>query len=191
VIYYYGFSQIMKKNSDTEIDNALDNFPDSLAKIVKVLFDVKNFRKKINARNTLVKMGKTIIPQMHLLVKSENGLIRMEAAKIVELVADRRSIPVLISLLNDKEFEIRWIAAEGLIKIGRRSLLPLLKAVRDGESSFFLNRGAHHILFSLLNDKEKRKLKPLIQSLDDYHELGETAPVEASKAINIIYKIKS
>jgi HEAT repeat protein len=172
----------MKKNNDTEIDNALDNFPDSLGKIVRVLF---------NARNTLVKMGKTIIPQMHSLVKSENGLIRMEAAKIVELVADRRSIPVLISLLNDKEFEIRWIAAEGLIKIGRRSLLPLLKAVRDGESSFFLNRGAHHILFSLLNDKEKGKLKPLIQSLDDYHELGETAPVEASKAINIIYKIKS
>jgi HEAT repeat protein len=136
-------------------------------------------------------MGKTIVPQMHILVKSENGLIRMEAAKIVELIADRRSISVLISLLNDKEFEIRWIAAEGLIKIGRRSLLPLLKAVRDGESSFFLNKGAHHILLSLLNEKEKGKLRPLIQSLDDYRELGETAPVEASKAIRTIYKKKS
>jgi HEAT repeat protein len=191
VNYFYRYSQIMKKNSETEIDNALNDFPDSLGKLFRALLDVKNFRKKINARNSLVKMGKTIVPQMHILVKSENGLIRMEAAKIVELIADRRSISVLISLLNDKEFEIRWIAAEGLIKIGRRSLLPLLKAVRDGESSFFLNKGAHHILLSLLNEKEKGKLRPLIQSLDDYRELGETAPVEASKAIRTIYKKKS
>jgi HEAT repeat protein len=70
----------------------------------------------------------------------------MEAAKIVELIADRRSIPLLINLLDDKEFEIRWIAAEGLIKIGRRSILPLLKSVRDGESSYFHNKGAHHVL---------------------------------------------
>jgi len=61
-------------------------------------------------------MGTEIIPQMHKLLGSPNRLLCMEAAKIVELIADRRSIPLLIGLLDDKEFEIRWIAAEGLIK---------------------------------------------------------------------------
>ncbi|MGA2406446.1 MAG: hypothetical protein ABSF81_06815 [Bacteroidales bacterium] len=52
---------------------------------------------------------------MHKLLDSKNGLLRTEAAKIVELIADKRSIPLLINLLDNNEFEIRWIAAEGLI----------------------------------------------------------------------------
>ncbi len=34
---------------------------------------------------------------------AENWLLRVEAAKVVKLIADRRSIPLLINLLNDKE----------------------------------------------------------------------------------------
>ena len=127
----------MKKDSNTEIDNALNDFPINLAKLIKRSLDTKNFSKKLAARDTLVSMGKTIIPHLHKLLNSENDLLRMEAAKIVELIADRRSIPFFITLLDDREFEIRWIAAEGLIRIGRRSLLPLLKSIRDGKSSFF------------------------------------------------------
>lgn len=180
----------MKKSDITEIDNALNDFPGNLAKLIKVSLDTKNSGKKLAARSTLAGMGKTIIPKMHKLLDSENGLIRMEAAKIVELIADRRSIPLLINLLDDKEFEIRWIAAEGLIKIGRRSILPLIKSVRDGDSSYFLNKGAHHVLNSLLNESEKKKLNPLLLSLDDSSGLGETAPVEASIAIKTIFKGK-
>jgi HEAT repeat protein len=180
----------MKKSDVTEIDNALDDFPINLAKLIQGSLDTKNSSKKLAARSTLVSMGKTIIPKMHKLLESENGLLRMEAAKIVELIADRRSIPLLINLLDDKEFEIRWIAAEGLIKIGRRSILQLLKSVRDGASSYFHNKGAHHVLNGLLNESEKEKLRPLLLSLDDVNELGETAPVEASKAIKTIFKGK-
>jgi HEAT repeat protein len=180
----------MKKSDITEIDNALNDFPDNLAKLIKGSLDTKSSGKKLAARSTLVRMGKTIIPQLHKLLDSENGLLRMETAKIVELIADRRSIPILIRLLDDKEFEIRWIAAEGLIKIGRRSILPLLKSVRDGESSFLHNKGAHHVLLSLLNKNEKDKLTSLLQSLDNAQELGETAPVEASVAIKTIFKRK-
>ena len=130
----------MKKSDITEIDNTLKDFPNNLAKLIKGSLDTKNTRKKLAARNTLVRLGKTIIPKMHKLLDSENSLLRMEAAKIVELIADRRSIPLLINLLDDKEFEIRWIAAEGLINIGRRTIMPLLKSIRDGKSSFILQR---------------------------------------------------
>ena len=181
----------MKKIDNTEVDNALNNFPNNLTVLIKESLNSKNSVKKLAARSTLVRMGKPIIPKMHKLLESENGLLRMEAAKIVELIADRRSIPFLIRLLDDKEFEIRWIAAEGLIKIGKRSILPLIKSVRDGESSYFHNKGAHHVLNGLLNESEKKKLRPLLLSLDDSNELGGTSPVEASKAIKTIFKSKN
>ena len=125
---------------------------------------------------------------MHNLLYSKNDSLRMEAAKITELIADRRSIPLLINLLDDPLFDIRWIAAEGLIKIGRWSICPLLKSVRDGRNSLLSNRGAHHILLGLVDENEKNKLMSLLQSLDNYQELGETAPVQASIALNTVFK---
>ena len=181
----------MKKKANTEIDNALNNFPDNLTVLIKESLNSKNSVKKLVARTTLVRMGKTIVPQLHRLLDSKNDLLRAEAVKLVELIADRRSIPFLIRSLDDKEFEIRWIAAEGLIKTGRRSILPLLKSVRDGKSSYFHNKGAHHVLNGLLNESEKKKLSPLLLSLDNSNELGATAPVEASKAIKTISKGKN
>jgi hypothetical protein len=136
-------------------------------------------------------MGKTIIPELHKLLVSKNYLIRTEAAKIVELIADKRSIKLLIGLLEDTEFEIRWIASEGLIKIGRRSIKPLLKAVCDSKSTMFLYKRVHQILNSLLYEDEKLKLSSLILSLDDYHLLGGTAPVEASRALNSNFKFSN
>jgi len=172
----------------TEIDISLKDFPDNLTSLIKESLDSKNSVKKLAARSTLVGLGKSITPKLHKLLNSENGLLRMEAAKIVELIADRRSIPFFINLLDDKEFEIRWIAAEGLIKIGRRSILPLLKSIRDGKSSFIFNKGVHHVLLSLLQVDEKNKLNALLLSLGDAQELGETAPVEASIAIKTLLK---
>jgi len=180
----------MKKTNISELDKILNDFPESLGKLIKTSLNSKNYRKRIDARSALVKMGKTIIPQMHKLLESESNLLRRRAVKIIALIADRRSIPVLINLLGDNNFEIRWIAAEGLIRIGRYSILPLLESVRDGDSSFIHNKGVHHVLLGLLNEKEKENLLSLFHSLDDYHELGETAPIEASKAIKTIYKRK-
>jgi len=181
----------MKKNDNIGIDNALKDFPDNLAKLIKTSLYSKSTGTKLAARNTLVGMGKTVIPKMHKLLITENWLLRMEAAKVVELIADRKSIPLLINLLNDKEFEIRWIAAEGLIKIGRRSILPVLESVRDGKSSFLLNKGVHHVLLGLLKKNEKKKVMPLLLSLEETNELGETAPVEASGAIRTLFKRKT
>ena len=181
----------MKKTDIIKLDKILNDFPESLGKLIKESFESKNYRKKIDARNTLVKKDKTIVPPMHKLLESESNLIRRKAIKIVELFADRRSIPVFINLLDDDEFEIRWIAAEGLVRIGRYSILPLLESVRYGDSSFIHNKAVYHALLGLLNEKEKENLLSLFHSLDDYHELGETAPVEASQAIKAIYKRKS
>jgi hypothetical protein len=178
----------MKKNNNAEIDINLDDFPDKLVKLIIGLLDDKNYHKKHNARIALVRMGKDIIPHMHKLLASGNSALRMEVAKVIELITDRRSIPLLIDLLEDKESGIRWIAAEGLVKIGRRTILPLLKSVRDSKSQNFLYQGAHHVLNGLLSKKEKNKFLSLMLSLKNYHELGGTAPAEASKALKTVFK---
>ena len=179
----------MKKTDKSETDRILNDFPENLVKLINGLLDDKNYTIKHNAGKALVKKGKTIIPQMHKLLSSKNSLLRKEAARIVELIADRRSIPFLISLLEDKESDIRWIAAEGLVKIGRRSILPLLKSVRDSKNSYLLNKGAHHVLNSLLHEKEKKKLVPLMQSLGNYHQLGGIAPAETANALETVFNV--
>jgi HEAT repeat protein len=184
---YPEFSYIMKKIKE-ESNNILNDFPHNLVKIINESLDTNDYTKKLSARETLVKMGKTIIPQMHKLLDSENDLLRMEAAKIVEQIADRRSIPFLLRLLDDTIFDIRWIAAEALIKIGRQSICPLLKSIRDGKSSYIFHRGAHHILLALVSENEKDQLLPLLQSLDNYYELRETAPAQASTALKTVFK---
>jgi HEAT repeat protein len=173
----------MKRNENSEIDKILGDTPADLVNLIRASLDTKDVNKKLKSRKLLVKMGKKILPQMNKLLKSGDLRVRMEAAKIIELIGNRMSIPVLIDLLVDIEFDIRWIAAEALIKIGRRSIRPLLKSVRDGENSILLNEGAHHVLMSLLNENEKKHEFSLLQSLENYHSLGVTAPVEASIAL--------
>lgn len=128
-------------------------------------------------------MGKKILPQLHDLSQTSNGDLRKEVAKIIELISDAKSIQIFINLLEDTEFEIRWIAAEGLIKTGRECIVPLLKSIRDGRNSYFLDKGAHHVLQCLLTETEKNDLKSLLHSLDNNLKTRETAPTEAAKAL--------
>jgi HEAT repeat protein len=181
----------MKKIDDTETNISPGNLPGNLDELINGLTDDKNFKKKHNARKTLVKMGKKITPQMHELLNSGNTQLRLEVAKIIQIIADKRSIPVLIDLLADSEFDIRWIAAEGLIRVGRHSITPLLKAIRDGKSSLVLDKRAHQVLNSLLYEDEREKLLSLLLSLDDFHALGETAPVEAARALKTFAKFRN
>lgn len=181
----------MKQSDNADIDNILKDLPDNTIRLIKGSLDTKNFSKKISSRNALVKMGKAIVPVLNKLSGSENVQLRMEAAKIIELIADRSSIPVFIRLLDDPEFDIRWIAAEGLIKIGRRSIQPLMKSVRDGENSVILNEGAHHVLTTLLNEEEKKNEMSFLLSLENHHTLGIIAPMEASAVMGPINNRKN
>jgi HEAT repeat protein len=187
----FPISENMKKNDHSEIISTLEDHPGNLDILIIELLDDNDFSKKHNARKSLVKMGKTATPHLHKLLTSENGKVRMEVAKIVQLIADKRSVPVLIGLLDDAVFDVRWIAAEGLIRIGRQCIVPLIKAIRDGKSTFLLDKRAHQVLNKLLYENEKEQLLSLMLCLDDYHSLGETAPVEAARALKTIKKFSN
>jgi hypothetical protein len=94
----------------------------------------------------------------------ENEKLKSEIAGIINVIADKRSIPALINLLDDSEYDIRWIAAEGLIKIGRKSIIPLIRSIKDGRNPCFPGKGAYHVLQNLLTNSEKKALKHLMSA---------------------------
>lgn len=174
-----------KKHSRKDVN--IEEFSDSIAFIIPDLAEITDYQKKTSARRYLVDMGKEILPQINKLLLSKNTHLRKEASKIIELIADKESISVLIDLLDDDDSSIRWIAAEGLIHIGRDSIVPLLNKLVQKGDNLYLKQGARHTFLSLFSEEEKEEFKPLLLSLKNYNNISILAPVEAFRAL-IIFK---
>ena len=101
------------------------------------------------ARYALVKMGNPALDYLLELQTSEKHLARWESVKAISEIGSKDSIPILINALEDEEFDVRWLAAEGLIEIGRSSVHPLLKAFIAKKDSVHLKEGVHHVLKGL------------------------------------------
>jgi HEAT repeat protein len=143
------------------------------------LVSLNNYHEHIKAQDELAAMGKEILPVMYTLMNSNSAILRKEAAKIMKLIADRTSIPVAIGMLEDSFGDIRWIAAETLIRIGRRSIRPLLKTIYKNSQSYFLREGAHHVLSELIREDDTNELKELRHILLNV-SLLETIPLKTS-----------
>lgn len=125
------------------------------------------------ARYELVKMGNPALDYLLELQSSDKHLARWESVKAISEIGSSESIPILINALDDEEFDVRWLAAEGLIDIGHSSVYPLLKAFITNKDSVHLKEGVHHVLKGLemrglYNDKYE-----IIKALETF-----TAPVK-------------
>ena len=107
------------------------------------------------AREEMVKMGKDVIDYLLELLSHPKHIYRWEAIKTLEEIADPVSVSILIQAMEDDKADVRWIAAKGLIKIGKYSIIPLLKILEEKSDSVFILEGAHHVFFDL---KEKNEL---------------------------------
>ena len=75
--------------------------------------------------------------------------MRWEAAKSLSDIADPAAAPALVQALEDPETGVRWLAAEGLIRMRSACLQPLLHALTERADSVWLRDGAHHVLHDL------------------------------------------
>jgi len=177
----------MEKKRNKQVDVDVEEFSESVAEKIPDLAEINNYQKKTSTRRYLSDMGKKILPQIYKLLRSKNMHLRMEASKIIRQIGDKESIPILIDLLDDDEGSVRWIAAEGLVHIGRDSILPLLnKIVEKGNDKNFM-AGARYALLRLFSEEEKEQFQPLLQSLKGRNFMSLLAPVEAFRAL-IIFK---
>jgi hypothetical protein len=124
----------------------------------------------------------SIIPRRHKQFSPANERLKEEVDKIIHLVADSRSIPALINLLDDNEADVRWIAAESLIRIGRKSIEPLLRSVGNGKH-FIYPAKMYHILQSLLTQAEKEEMHLLMFGLLNCNDDPELISAEALVAL--------
>jgi hypothetical protein len=130
---------------------------------------------------------KSIIPKKHRAFSLVNERLKREVSGIIRVVADKRSIPALINLLDDNEFDIRWIAAESLIRIGRSSIIPLLQELRNGRQFSYPGKPCH-VLQCLLSKREKKELQNLLACLSATNDM-ESITMEASVGLKKTFGI--
>jgi HEAT repeat protein len=140
------------------------------------------------ARHSLVNMGTRVVPYLHKLADIDDDTFRWEICKTISEIADENSIDILIKVLKDPNGDIRWIAAEGLIHIGRKSIPSLLREIMHSNDSLFLREGAHHVISKLVYNKDKDRFLSLLDSLESKSETSELAPLEASRLLSGIKK---
>ncbi|CAG0947812.1 partial putative phycocyanin operon protein Z, partial [Anaerolineae bacterium] len=84
-------------------------------------------RKKLPAAD----FTKLAIDPIVAALSSQDKQIRLQAAKTLGKIADPRTIPSLISVLNDDDSRIRKTAADSLVQIGKPAIQALLVALKD------------------------------------------------------------
>ena len=117
----------------------------------------KNGMDRKKAREKLVAMGSNITKFLLELYSHPKHILRWEALKTAEEIGDSNSIPLFIQALEDDAGDLRWIAAEGLIKLGVESIQPLLHTLIEKSDSVFILAGIHHVFYDL---KKRKKLPP-------------------------------
>jgi HEAT repeat protein len=155
------------------------------ASVINPLLDMlasKDGIQRRNAREQLVVIGKPAVPHLMNVLQSPNERVRWEAAKALGEIRDPLGAPALVQALEDEESAIRWLAATGLIAIGRASLIPLLEALETRSNSVWMREGAHHVLHTLIRDGGSDDALPVLEALEDIEPAVEV-PVAAYYAL--------
>ena len=103
------------------------------------------------AQSHLVGIGKPAAAALIQLTANPKSEVRREAALILGDIRDPAAIPVLINMLVDEAFEVRWRAAESLVKMKRDVVIPLLQELQRSNrfNSVWFLEGARHVLRKL------------------------------------------
>lgn len=135
-----------------------------------------------NARLALQAIGRDAVPQLSELLSDRRKYVRWEAAKALAEIASPSSARVLVMALEDKYFDVRWLAAVGLIKIGWPALEPALQELLLSPEPDWLWDGVRHVVRGIAKGEIAEMLAPLIEAFDsvDYRI---KVPLEAQKLL--------
>ncbi len=106
----------------------------------------KDFQTRVEAREQLVAMGKDAIDYLAEYVTHPQRIYRIETVKILSEIGDPLAIPLFLEAFYDDDPDVRWIAAEGLIKLGNKSFIPVLKIITKDSGNLYVRRAAYHVL---------------------------------------------
>lgn len=139
------------------------------------------------ARNELIKIGEPAVDTLIETLNSRQGYAHWEATKALSQIGSPKAARALVKALEDDQFSVRWLAAEGLAAMGQAGLEPVLEALEYNATSARLREGAHHILHDLLSHSKvlapsvKSTIRPILTALNEV-EPAITVPRAAQKA---------
>jgi HEAT repeat protein len=142
---------------------------------------------RVRARKSLVAIGKPAVDPLVKALSSKRELVRWESAKAIGQIGDPTATLALVRALEDEMFDVRWLAAEALITIGKKALVPLLKALTRHSDSLWLREGAHHVFHDLSDRKSVGVLRPVLTALEDSEPSVEVPPA-ANTALKVLNK---
>lgn len=158
---------------------------EEVAQIQDLIHELSSKEGKVRqrARRALVAIGKPTVAPLTAAMSDRNDHVRWEATKALSEIGDPSSAGALLARLEDPEFVIRWLAADGLISLGYSSLEPLLKALLQRPDSYLLREGAHHVLRVLMGEKGIGTIPdPVLKALNSVTPEMEL-PVAAGEAL--------
>jgi HEAT repeat protein len=118
------------------------------------------------ARESLVLIGEPAVNPLIRELTNPDDDVRWGAAKALAEIVDPLAAEALVRALEDESFAVRWIAAGGLIALGRYSIPPLMTALEVRSNSVWLREGAHHVLRGLSGTPLRRLVCPVIAALE-------------------------
>jgi HEAT repeat protein len=172
---------------NSEFDWSKHDSKETLSFLVDLLTSNDGFVRTCS-RNSLIKIGSEAVPMLVEALASKENLKRWESIKALSQIGDSAALNSLVSAMDDKVFDVRWVAAEGLIAIGNQSIEPLLDLILNHPDSVRLREGVHHVLYALNKEQPNEILKPVIDALEAT-EASLQVPWVAEKALKSLRNI--
>lgn len=118
------------------------------------------------ARESLVAIGRPAVLSLIEVLQAASDDTRWEAAKALGEIHDKNSAAALVLALEDKNFGVRWLAAEGLVALGEHTLPALYMALVERDDSIWLREGALHVLNQLAKQGLREQTQPVVVALE-------------------------
>jgi HEAT repeat protein len=149
--------------------------------------DVKDCQR---ARSAFVAMGTGAVPHLVRVLSDYRGWRRWEAVKALGQIHSPESTEALVEALGDKDFDIRYLAAKGLIQHGNEALIPLMDGLISHSRSASFRDGARHVLSDFSHSGSRRLLTPLINAVKGPTPALEV-PLKAQKVLDELLEKQS
>jgi HEAT repeat protein len=118
---------------------------DDIPSLLEALADTRA-AVRMRAREALIERGDEVVAPLVELLQHETFHVRWEAAKALEQMQPPAAVVGLTRALRDEEQDVRWVASDALIAIGRPAIEPLLRALIEHGDSYELCQSARRIL---------------------------------------------
>jgi hypothetical protein len=128
-------------------------------------FGNKSGLVRSKARESLKEFGHTAVDYLSELLIDKRKIVRWEAIKTLTEISDPHSASLFIFALNDEESDVRWVAAEGLISLGKQGVVTTLEGLISNFNSVYFRNGVHHILKEYSKEHPSPELKKLLSAL--------------------------